>query len=233
MKKNFLFILIFFFNFFAFSQEKFLLKNKNYLQFNFGLAYPSGNFAKKDFFNKKHGFALRGFSTDIDIVHFFITNLGMNIRISAIGNSLDLGKIGELYLKEYGTKIEFVKGNYDFISLTTGLIFEKELLKDLFLSTKILSGVLFAYQDELIIKTKIQINDSTFVKEPILFNKKSSSVDLPFILNMGLRYKINSKIGISINCDYFSSSAKFNVNNEKTKIDIKMFKINIGISYNY
>ncbi len=231
MKKFFLFILIFFFNFFAFSQEKLLLKNNDYLQFNFGFAYPNGDFAKKDFFNKKHGFALRGFSTDIDMVHFFITNLGMNIRISAIGNSMDLEKIGELYSKEYGKKVEFQKGNYDFIAVTTGLIFEKELFRNLFLSTKILSGILFSYQDELKINQKIEIDGSIFVGDAVLFNKKSSSVDLPFILNMGLRYKIKSKIGISINCDYFSSSTKFNVNNEKTKIDIKMFKINIGISY--
>ena len=234
--KYFFILFILFLNFsFVLSQNNFFKsQEEDFIQISFGPAQALGKLIENDFSKTSSGFALNGYSMELDWVKMLTNQIGINTHISAIENNMDLKVFDEKY-SNATTKIEFYNGGYQFFFLTTGLFFKQEIIKKISFTTRVLSGVLFAYQNELV----ANIYEQDTIKNNQLFAKNISSITVPLIIGAGIKVKINKKFGIAFNTDYFMADVNFKSRNsfsefaKDIKQSLKILKFSFGMTYNF
>jgi len=188
------------------------VKNGNTFSFSVGPAFPTGQFASKDFLSESSGLAKTGGAVSINYTKFVSANFGITVCVQAQHNSMDV----DVLEKEFGNSLtDFPVWSFDPRSWLYGALllggtgqFAMDKKNKFMLITKAMAGVAFAKSPGMAGKS-VTATGLASVEQ----NKKTAT-GFAYCVGAGINYSISESV-------FLTSSLTYNGTNKMTFKDVQ------------
>lgn len=177
------------------------------LSVNGGVASPMGNYSKADYADEKSGFAKTGYHINISGTYKITKSFG----ITALAGYSQFGHKGLLslaegYKEDSGTDSTTLnsQGSNRAISILVGPSYSIQAGKKVSISARVLGG----YTSTSLSGFQVFYEDYT---DNAMSQQKATAGAFGFQGGLGIAYKIDKRISILANADYFMSKPTFDI----------------------
>lgn len=216
-----------------------------------GPVIPLGKFSSANITSTKSGYGQSGFNLNIDGDYYIDNRFAVTLRFlfenSTIDNS-NYQKFLKTELSDYISATDTVHYDINYWQWTSPMVGIKYnypiVMNKLYIETGIFSGINFLQIPDQNLLFTDETNKRTIISQ----NVGTTDITIPLAVSCGLRYRINPKMQLKLNAEYFRTKTSFEhvsyYQNENTTdqkvikkytsaIPIQTLNLSLGLVYNF
>jgi hypothetical protein len=216
-----------------------------------GPVIPISDFKNTDHNLTNQGYAETGYTLSFDGDYFLHNRVAVSLRFHFGNSPVNQGKFIERLhseLSEYYSKTDTVKYDINFWQWATPLLGIKVnypiVLNKIYIEAGVFSGICFLKIPE----QNMFFNDVKNKQYLISQNIEKDQITLPLNFNAGMRFRVNQKVDLRINAEYFMTETSYThvhfldieagkelveIDNYKFNTTIQTINATIGLTYHF